>query len=104
MSPKKPTDDIRIHEQHATRVAPPAFFKVLMHNDDYTTMEFVVSVLESVFHKTSTEANRIMLNIHTQGSGVCGTFPYEIAETKAARVHRLAHQSGYPLRCSLEQA
>jgi ATP-dependent Clp protease adaptor protein ClpS len=75
-----------------------------MHNDDYTTMEFVVEVLEGVFHKAATEAHRIMLTIHHEGTGVCGTFPHDIAETKVARVHRMARQAGFPLRCSLEEA
>lgn len=80
----------------------PPLFKVLMHNDDYTTMEFVVEVLQAVFHKPATEANRIMLHIHFKGIGVCGVFPYEVAETKVARVHALARAQGYPLRCTLD--
>lgn len=80
----------------------PPLFKVLMHNDDYTTMEFVVEVLESVFRKPATEASRIMLHIHFKGVGVCGIFPYEVAETKVARVHALARSRGYPLRCTLD--
>jgi ATP-dependent Clp protease adaptor protein ClpS len=74
-----------------------------MHNDDYTTMEFVVMVLESVFRKSSMEANRIMLNVHSRGVGVCGDFPFEIAETKVTRVHKLAREAGFPLRCSIEE-
>ncbi len=87
-----------------SRRSRPPLYKVLMHNDDYTTMEFVVEVLEQVFHKTSIEANRIMLNIHLRGVGMCGTYPGEIAETKVARVHLLAQDAGYPLKCSLEEA
>ncbi|MFA5516432.1 MAG: ATP-dependent Clp protease adaptor ClpS [Desulfuromonadales bacterium] len=87
-----------------SRSARPPLYKVLMHNDDYTTMEFVVEVLERVFHKSSIEANRIMLNIHLRGAGMCGTYPEEIAETKVARVHLLAREAGYPLKCSLEEA
>ena len=78
-------------------------YKVLMHNDDYTTMEFVVSMLESVFHLQPTEANRIMLQIHMLGVGVCGTYPYEIAETKIFKVHMQARQEEFPLKCSLEE-
>lgn len=74
-----------------------------MHNDDYTTMEFVVQVLESVFHKAPAEANQVMLNIHFKGVGMCGTYPLEIAETKVARVHALARNEGFPLQCSLEE-
>ena len=87
--------------QHQTR--QPPLFKVLMHNDDYTTMEFVVEMLQAVFHKPPTEANRIMLYIHFKGVGQCGVFPFEIAETKVARVHALARAQGYPLRCTLDK-
>jgi ATP-dependent Clp protease adaptor protein ClpS len=75
-----------------------------MHNDDYTTMEFVVEMLESVFRKPSMEAQRIMLNIHLKGTGMCGTYPCEIAETKVATVHKKARTKGFPLRCSMEKA
>jgi ATP-dependent Clp protease adaptor protein ClpS len=81
----------------------PPMFTVLMHNDDYTSMEFVVEALIAVFHKSPTEANRIMLHIHFKGSGVCGAYPYEIAETKVSKVHDMARKEGFPLRCSLEQ-
>lgn len=86
-----------------TETRLPPLFKVLMHNDDYTTMEFVVEMLQSVFHKPPTEAGRIMLHVHFKGVGVCGVYPYEVAETKVARVHALARAQGYPLRCSLDK-
>ncbi len=85
-----------------TQTRQPPMFKVLMHNDDYTTMEFVVETLIEVFHKSPTEANRIMLNIHFKGLGSCGVYPFEVAETKVAKVHNLARSHGYPLRCSLD--
>lgn len=85
------------------KVTFPPQYRVLMHNDDYTTMEFVVASLETVFHKTPTEANRIMLHIHLKGVGECGIYPFEIAETKVARVHAMARKEGFPLRCSLEK-
>lgn len=66
------------------------------------TMEFVVEMLETIFHKSSVEANHIMLHVHMRGSGVCGVYPHEVAETKVAVVHRLARAAGYPLRCSLQ--
>jgi len=75
-----------------------------MHNDDYTTMEFVVQMLETVFHKSSADANRIMLNVHVKGVGECGLYPFEIAETKVAMVHGSARKEGFPLKCSLEEA
>ena len=100
----KPTTDnqTRTSVRRLTRTRPPPMYTVLMHNDDYTTMEFVVEALVAVFHKSPTEANRIMLHIHFKGSGVCGAFPYEIAETKVSKVHQMARREGFPLRCSLE--
>ena len=86
------------------QVTTPSLFKVLMHNDDYTTMEFVIEVLRDIFHKPATEAEKIMLTIHFQGVGHCGTFPYAIAETKADQVRMRARKAGFPLRCSLEEA
>lgn len=73
-----------------------------MHNDDYSTMEFVVVVLENVFHKSNVEATNIMLTIHTKGQAVCGNYPFEIAETKVEATHRMAKKAGYPLRCSIQ--
>ena len=86
-----------------TEVKEPRLYKVLLHNDDYTSMEFVVILLEKVFHKSTAEATRIMLNIHRQGIGVAGVFQKEIAETKVAIVHDLAQKNEYPLRCSIEK-
>ena len=86
------------------QVSTPSLFKVLMHNDDYTTMEFVIEVLQEIFHKPGTEAEKIMLTIHFQGVGHCGTFPYAVAETKADQVRMRARKAGFPLRCSLEEA
>lgn len=86
------------------QVRTPSLFKVLMHNDDYTTMEFVIEVLRDIFHKSVSDAEKIMLTIHFQGFGHCGTFPYAIAETKADQVRLRARKAGFPLRCSLEEA
>lgn len=86
------------------RVEEPPLFKVLLHNDDYTTMDFVIEILEGVFHKASEEATRIMLNVHQQGIGVAGVYSRDIAETKVAMVHDLARKNEHPLKCSLEQA
>lgn len=84
------------------RSAKPNFFKVVMHNDDYTTMEFVIEILQSIFHKESAEATFLMLQIHRHGQALCGLFPFEIAETKVAKVHKQARAAGFPLRCTLE--
>lgn len=90
----------------ATRTKPqlrrPPLFKVLLHNDDFTTMEFVVDVLTTVFHHTEPQAVAIMLHVHHQGVGVAGVFTYEIAETKQAKVTALAREAGYPLLCTVE--
>jgi len=99
-----PSGEVRVAEKSRSRTATPPQFKVLMHNDDYTTMEFVVEVLEGVFRKSPAEATRIMLNIHVKGVGMCGLYPFEIAETKVEQVHTLARNAGYPLKCSLEEA
>ena len=85
-------------------VKEPFMYKVLLHNDDYTTMEFVVQVLMMVFHKSAEEATRIMLNVHRQGTGLCGVYPFEVAETKVETVIRLARENGHPLKCSMEKA
>ncbi len=81
----------------------PPFFKVLLHNDDYTTMEFVISILENIFQKSKQEATRIMLNVHIDGVGVAGVYTREICETKIAIVHELAKKNEFPLRCSMEK-
>src|SRR5215813_1991247 len=80
----------------------PELFKVLLLNDDYTTMDFVVEVLESVFHKQPAEAFRIMMMVHTQGKGLCGVYPHEVAETKIDTVVTRARENGFPLRASME--
>jgi ATP-dependent Clp protease adaptor protein ClpS len=81
----------------------PPMYKVLLHNDDYTTMEFVVEILQKVFHKSPAEATHIMLSVHKSGMGVCGVYMAEIAETKVEMVHHLARKSGFPLKCSMEE-
>ena len=81
----------------------PDRFRVLLHNDDYTTMDFVVEILMRVFKKPEPEATRIMLAVHNDGVGVCGVYTAEMAETKVDLVHRLAREAGYPLRCSMEE-
>lgn len=82
----------------------PSMYRVLLHNDDYTTMDFVVMVLEKIFHKNAEEAARIMLNVHEQGVGQAGVYPRDVAETKVIMVHDLARKNQFPLKCSLEKA
>ena len=84
-------------------VREPRKYKVLLHNDDYTTMEFVVQVLATVFNKTEVEANRIMLAVHQNGIGVCGIYTAEVAETKVIMVRQMARKGGYPLKCTMEE-
>ena len=81
----------------------PPLFKVLLLNDDYTTMEFVVQVLMYVFHKSEEDAMRIMLNVHRDGVGICGVYSYEVAETKVSVVDALAQENGFPLKCTMER-
>ena len=85
-------------------IREPKLYRVILHNDDYTTMDFVIQILISIFHKPAAEATRIMLDVHKKGKGICGVYYYDIAATKAAQVHTLAHQREFPLKCSLEEA
>jgi len=84
-------------------VKEPPQYRVILHNDDYTTMEFVVYVLQTVFHKQESEAVQIMLTVHRNGSGVCGVYTAEVAETKVSLVHDMARKHGYPLKCSMQE-
>jgi ATP-dependent Clp protease adaptor protein ClpS len=84
-------------------VEEPPMYKVMLLNDDYTTMEFVVEILVYVFQKSSEEATRIMLNVHRSGVGVCGVYALEVAETKVETVLTLARENGFPLKCIMER-
>jgi len=99
------------HEQQSNtatierpKVKRPRLYKVLLHNDNYTTMEFVVQVLMEVFAKSASESTQIMLHIHHKGVGLCGLFTYDVAETKVQQVTHRARKSSYPLRCTMEPA
>jgi ATP-dependent Clp protease adaptor protein ClpS len=80
----------------------PPLFRVVLHNDDYTTMDFVVSVLETIFLMHPAQAYRVMMQVHRLGRGECGAYPHEIAETKVGLVHSLARERGFPLKASIE--
>jgi ATP-dependent Clp protease adaptor protein ClpS len=86
-----------------TRTKKPSLYRVLLLNDDYTPMEFVVYVLERFFGKSREEATEIMLHVHQHGVGVCGVFTYEVAETKVAQVLDLARRNEHPLQCTMEK-
>ena len=92
----------------ATKVKPttkkPSQYRVLLLNDDFTPMEFVIGVLMDIFRKTQEDATRIMLNVHQSGIGICGIYSFEVAETKVAQVLDAAKRDGHPLKCTLEKA
>jgi ATP-dependent Clp protease adaptor protein ClpS len=106
MSTRRPADDLDgqvvIDPKTEQETRKPRLYKVLLHNDHYTTMEFVVDVLRSVFHRSESDATAIMLHIHRNGVGVAGVYTREIAETKAAKVTALAQEAEFPLLCTLE--
>jgi len=89
-------------EQTRQETRKPELYKVLLLNDDYTTMDFVIEILETVFHKQPAEAYRIMMMVHTQGKGLCGVYPFDIAETKVDTVVTRAREHGFPLRAAME--
>ena len=96
--------DTAVKERVQPKKQIPKQYKVLLLNDDYSTMDFVVHILETVFQKPPAEAYRIMMAVHLNGSGLAGIYPWEIAETKADTVQSLAREAGYPLRATLEEA
>ncbi|MEM7460692.1 MAG: ATP-dependent Clp protease adapter ClpS [Pseudomonadota bacterium] len=85
------------------RTKKPSMYRVLILNDDYTPMEFVVLILERFFHKSREQATRIMLHVHQKGVGVCGVYTYEVAETKVAQVMDMARRNEHPLQCTMEK-
>ena len=112
MSDKRPAnpllDDGRDHdlavEEARPKLKKPSLYRVVLINDDYTPMEFVVEVLESIFGMERSNATRVMLEVHTKGKGICGEYTYEIAETKVAQVTTTAQQQQHPLLCTMEEA
>jgi ATP-dependent Clp protease adaptor protein ClpS len=106
MAERREQGDVRVVEraEQQQKLAKPKRWKVLLHNDDYTTMEFVVWVLQAVFHHDETAATQIMLHVHRNGMGVAGVYTREVAETRVAQVEALAREHEFPLRCSMEEA
>ena len=104
MPDERPRRSTEVMDQPEQAVKLPTLFRVVLHNDDYTTMEFVVQVLEQVFLLHPAEAYRVMMQVHCHGRGVCGVYPYEIAETKVGLVHAMARERGFPLRATTEEA
>jgi len=96
--------DQELDIEQENEIVEPRMYRVLLHNDDYTTMDFVVEVLMTVFHKPAAEATKIMLDVHKKGQGICGIYSYDIASTKIARVLFMSRQREFPLRCSMEEA
>ena len=94
---------IKSSAEKKERTFRPSMYKVIILNDDYTTMDFVVEILMKIFRKTLEKANKIMLNVHRRGKGICGLYTREIAETKIETVHALAREQGFPLRCTMEK-
>jgi ATP-dependent Clp protease adaptor protein ClpS len=94
----------KLQERVKVQKQEPTLYKVVLLNDDYTTMEFVVSVLETVFEKSPAEAFRIMMHVHQQGRGIAGVYPWDVAETKTDTVTTLAREAGFPLRAVTEPA
>lgn len=107
--PRRNDDDgtttvVKPKSEEKTRLQKPKLWKVLLHNDNYTTRDFVVFLLQTVFGKAEAEAVRIMLHVHNNGIGVAGIYSYEVAETKVETVISLAQQNEYPLMCTMEPA
>ena len=106
MSEKIPLEriDSEILEKDRDELKEPDLYKVVLHNDHYTTKDFVVLVISRVFHKPVIEATKIMLDVHKKGRGVVGVFTWDIANTKVAQVHQLAKENEFPLKCTVEEA
>jgi ATP-dependent Clp protease adaptor protein ClpS len=102
LPPKTQYDELPVAEAEE-KVDKPPLYRVVLHNDDYTTMEFVVWVLETVFNMPEDQAVRVMLNVHMTGAGIAGTYTYEVAEMKVTKTTELAREHEYPLLCTMEQ-
>ena len=103
MSINTPDFQKEIHEVIEEKTTEPPMYKVLLHNDDYTTKDFVVEILMAIFNKSIQEATSLMWHVHRNGSGICGIYPYEMAETKVNLVTLVARENGFPLKTSMEK-
>ncbi len=104
----QPNEDGKYESSFTTDSIPqleqPRMYRVILHNDHYTTMDFVVTVLIKVFHRSAAEATKIMIDVHKRGKGLCGVYTFDIALTKVAQVDKMAKESEFPLKCSYEPA
>jgi ATP-dependent Clp protease adaptor protein ClpS len=103
MADERTQGGVETISKERVKVKQPKLYRVILLNDDYTTMDFVVLVLEGVFKKSPAEAVQIMLQVHNRGQGVCGIYAKQIAEAKVLQVHDRARSAGYPLRCTMEE-
>ena len=103
MSTEHPDNQEGLLEEIREKITEPPMYKVLLHNDDYTTKAFVVEILTAVFNKSIEEATRLMWHVHRTGVGVCGVYPYELAETKINIVIKIARENGFPLKITMEK-
>jgi ATP-dependent Clp protease adaptor protein ClpS len=94
--------DRDLAQDSETDLDEPGMYRVILHNDHYTTMDFVVEVLTKIFQKTAAEATKIMLDVHRKGQGICGLYTYDLAVTKVSQVHQMAKRHNFPLKCSYE--
>lgn len=104
MSARDDQTDGAVKERAEIKSQNPKLFNVILLNDDYTTMEFVLQILETLFQKSPAEAYRIMMHVHRNGRGLAGVYPWEVAETKVEQVASLSREAGYPLRATIEDA
>ena len=103
VSTERPDKQEGVLEEIKEKVTEPPMYKVLLHNDDYTTKAFVVEILTAIFNKSIEEATRLMWQVHRNGVGVCGIYPYELAETKINIVTKAARENGFPLKATMEK-
>ena len=104
MADRQSRFDSEVVQKEDKKVKEPDMYKVVLHNDDYTTKDFVVHVLRVIFHKPPIEATKIMLHVHKTGRGVVGVYTWDVAQSRAAKVHQMAREYEFPLKCTVEEA